>query len=198
MTATPSQRQLTAPEVDLATLAASKQIDGYLVELAGLANVGIGTVLGLVVDGTIIVGRLAPETQMAEVMDEHIQSILAIAEREAESPADKQFLAEQVTNPHQKAAEERQNARTRVRELVEAEIGDADIELTGLAENLARALVNEHAQPALTLAEAHVFPHGAKAPISIPALRVIIHQIGAWWIVPTDPSTGRADFSYPS
>ncbi len=193
-----AEHRLSTPEVDLANLAASQRLDRYLVELASLSNVGLSTVLGVLIGGTIIIGRLVPEREVAKAMDEHISSVFQLAKQAAESPEEKQAFAEGDSTAHQRAAEERQAAGTRLRERTEAEVGDGDIEPTALPEELARFLVQDSAPPALTLAEASVLPPGAKAAISVPVLRVAVRQVGAWWIVPTDPETGQASFSYPT
>lgn len=190
--------RLSNPEVDLAYLQASQRLDGYLVELAGLSDIGLSTVLGVLVGGTTIIGRLVPEIEMAKVIDEHLSSLLQLAERTTESTEEKQLLAEADTSPHQKVAEERQAARKDLRERVEAEVGDGDIEPTELPEELARRLAQNSSPPALTLADASVLPPGAKAAISVPVLRIAIRQVGGWWIIPTDPETGQASFSYPA
>ncbi len=190
--------RLSNPEVDLAYLQASQRPDGYLVELAGLSDIGLSTVLGVLVGGTTIIGRLVPEIEMAKVMDEHLSSLLQLAKRTAESTEEKQQLAEADTSPHQTVAEERQAARKDIRERVEAEVGDGDIEPTELPEELARRLAQNSSPPALTLADASVLPPGAKAAISVPVLRIAIRQVGGWWIIPTDPETGQASFSYPA
>jgi hypothetical protein len=190
--------RLSNPEVDLAYLQASQRLDRYLVELAGLSGVGLGTVLGVLVGGTTIIGRLVPDIEMAKAMDDHLSSMLQLAKRAAGSPEEEQLLADVDTSPHQKAAEERQAAKTSLRERVEAEVGDGDIEPTKLPEDLARRLAQDSSPPALTLADASVLPPGAKAAITVPILRVAIRQVGGWWIVPTDPETGQASFSYPT
>jgi hypothetical protein len=190
--------RLSNPEVDLAYLQASQRLDGYLVELAGLSDIGLSTVLGVLVGGTTIIGRLVPEIEMAKVIDEHLSSLLQLAKLTTESTEEKQLLAEADTSPHQKVAEERQAARKDLRERVEAEVGDGDIEPTELPEELARRLAQNSSPPALTLADASVLPPGAKAAISVPVLRIAIRQVGGWWIIPTDPETGQASFSYPA
>jgi hypothetical protein len=190
--------RLSSPEVDLAYLQASQRLDGYLVELVGLADIGLGTVLGVLVNGTTIVGRLVPEMEMAKVIDQHLSSLLQLAKQAVENPEEEQLLAEADTSPHEKAAEERQAARTNLRERVEAEVGDGDIEPTELPGELAHRLAQNSSPPALTLADASVFPPGAKAAISVPVLRITLRQVGGWWIIPTDSETGQASFSYPA
>ena len=193
-----AESRLSTPEIDLASLAASQRLDRYLVELASLSNVGLSTVLGLLIGGTIIVGRLVPESEVAKAMDDHITSVFQLATQAAESPDEVDAFAQNDSTAHQKVAEARQAARTGLRERTEAEVGDGDIEPTALPEDLARFLVRDSAPPALTLAEASVLPPGAKAAIDVPVLRVAVRQVGAWWIVPTDPETGQASFSYPT
>ena len=81
---------------------ASQRLDGYLVELVGLADIGLGTVLGVLVNGTTIVGRLVPEMEMAKVIDQHLSSVLQLAKQAVENPEEEQLLAEADTSPHER------------------------------------------------------------------------------------------------
>jgi hypothetical protein len=57
--------RLPGPDADLASIASAQRLDRYLVELASLTEGGVETVVGLLVAGIVVVGRIVSEEEIA-------------------------------------------------------------------------------------------------------------------------------------
>jgi len=198
MTGDPSDARLSAPEANLAAIASAQRIDRYLVELASLAEMNMNTVVGLVLNGAIVIGRIVSPQAMAHAVDEHILTSLKMSA--AASPHDataweeaKQTVGGGNVKVVQEERQARQGMIARHRELY----GDARVSPTEMPEDLARDIIDDATRVTITLADAHIFPPGIREPIDVSVMRVDVRQVGGWWIVPADPETRSASFAFP-
>ncbi|HEX3802560.1 MAG TPA: hypothetical protein VHV75_06960 [Solirubrobacteraceae bacterium] len=191
-----STAHLSAPEANLAAIASAQRVDRYLVGLASLADAEIDTVVGLVLNGAIVVGRIVSPEAMARAVDEHVLSLLKMNAASDDATAWEE-AKNAVDGGHVKVVQEERQARqdmiARHRELY----GDGRVSPTEMPEDLAREVIADGTRVAITLADANVFPPGTREPIDVGVMRVDIRQVGGWWIVPADPETRSAPFTFP-
>jgi hypothetical protein len=197
MSERPSDTSLSGPEADLAAIASVQRLDRYLVELAALTDAGIETIVGLLVAGTVVVGRTVSEEYIATEMDQHILNIVEMGAATSNDPEDWNQTRSDVTGKHAQGVSERLDARQRMIARYGAEYGDAQVPPTKMPEDLARDVIADHNRIVVTLADARVFPPGVREPLNIGVMRIDLRQVGGWWIIPTDPDTRSASFNYP-
>jgi hypothetical protein len=192
-----STAHLSATEANLAAIASAQRVDRYLVGLASLADAEIDTVVGLVLNGAIVVGRIVSPEAMARALDEHVLSLLKMNAASSDDATAWEEAKKAVDGGHVKVVQEERQARqdmiARHRELY----GDERVSPTEMPEDLAREVIADGIRVAITLADANVFPPGTREPIDVGVMRVDIRQVGGWWIVPTDPETRSASFTFP-
>jgi hypothetical protein len=192
-----STAHLSATEANLAAIASAQRVDRYLVGLASLADAEIDTVVGLVLNGAIVVGRIVSPEAMARAFDEHVLSLLKMNAASSDDATAWEEAKKAVDGGHVKVVQEERQARqdmiARHRELY----GDERVSPTEMPEDLAREVIADGIRVAITLADANVFPPGTREPIDVGVMRVDIRQVGGWWIVPTDPETRSASFTFP-
>lgn len=190
-------RHLTPAEVDLATIAAAQRLDRYLVGLASLADADIGTVVGLLLNGAVIVGRIVSPEVMARAVDDHVLALLEMSATGSCDTTDLEDAKKTVVGGNVKVVQEDRQSR---RDMIARHgdlYGDKRVPPTEMPEDLARAIIADSARVVITLADAKLFPPGTREPLDVPVMRVDIRQVGAWWIVPTDPQTQSASFMFP-
>jgi len=192
-----STAHLSATEANLAAIASAQRVDRYLGGLASLADAEIDTVVGLVLNGAIVVGRIVSPEAMARALDEHVLSLLKMNAASSDDATAWEEAKKAVDGGHVKVVQEERQARqdmiARHRELY----GDERVSPTEMPEDLAREVIADGIRVAITLADANVFPPGTREPIDVGVMRVDIRQVGGWWIVPTDPETRSASFTFP-
>jgi hypothetical protein len=187
---------LTESEADLANIAASQRFDGFLQTLAGLADAGAGIPIGILVGPTIIIGTLAPEREMAEALDSLIGAVLAKADDVTDGREDEDDAGEAPFSMYTDAAQARRDAKTKTRARYESEFGDAKFDFGAMPRDLARKIIRA-SDTVLTLSDVRIVRPGSKDPVSLPVMRVGLHQITGWWVLEMDPETGQASFSIP-
>ncbi len=193
----PSTTRLSEPEVDLATIASVHRLDRYLVELASLTEGGVETVVGLLISGNVVVGRTVSEDDMAKEVDQHLLNVIEMNAAASSDPDSWSQTKSDVAGKHLEGAVERRDTRAKMIERHAAEFGDSNPLPTEMPRDLARDVIADHNRLVLTLSDASVFPPGTQEPLKVSVMRVDLRQVGAWWIVPTDPETRSASFSYP-
>jgi hypothetical protein len=198
MTDASSPAHLSAPEANLTAIASAQRIDRYLVGLASLAEANIETVVGLVLNGAIVVGRIVSPEAMARAVDQHMLNILEIGEAASSEDATVWEEARKtVEGENVKVVHEERLARQEMIARHGELYGDTRVPPTEMPDDLAREVIADATRVALTLVDAHIFPPGVREPIDVPVMRVDIRQVGGWWIVPTDPETRSASFTFP-
>jgi len=193
----PSTTRLSEPEVDLATIASVHRLDRYLAELASLTEGGVETVVGLLISGNVVVGRTVSEDDMAKEVDQHLLTVIEMNAAASSDPDSWSQTKSDLAGKHLEGAAERREARAKMIARHAAEFGDTNPLPTEMPRDLARDVIADHNRVVLTLADASVFPPGTQEPLKVSVMRVDLRQVGAWWIVPTDPETRSASFSYP-
>jgi hypothetical protein len=196
-----SDDPLTPHEQDIAELAAARTAqDGYLMQLIGLADDGVSTYIGMIVNGIIVFGVLSSTDKIAKPVDEH-RSWLAGASRKAEMPPEG-VTAEEFENSLRTFSSAATTAyeahRAETDEIAdEAEpylTEDGHLDFKAAPARVARRVIGLWYRHSITLAEAQVFAPGQAGLMKLPVMRIALDQVSAWWVIPLD-SEGRANFT---
>lgn len=182
--------------LDLARVAASAPPDADLSALASIAQDGGGSVVALLVSGTVMVGRLTSDVEMAHEIDRHIAKLLSLSEaqRKGSEPTRYEGLGTAATDAAERLHRSRQETLGRYADAAAGK--ESPPKVHELPIDLAREIVADDSNPVLTLADVHIFPPGGAGEIEAPVVRVDARQVGAWWIVQMDDE-GSAQFTYP-
>jgi hypothetical protein len=187
---------LTPGELDLAALGAYAVQDGFLLDLIMLADEGISTSVGLLVNGMIVIGAISSPSLAAGEVDAERRRIAGMS-REPEGMDDEEWARTQETfatvNATAFRRTEAERARLEREVAIESRLGDAPIDPASVRPSLARELIAYRARPFLTLREVQVVAPGTRGVANIAVMRVAVGQIGAWWVIRHD-QTGRASF----
>jgi hypothetical protein len=187
---------LTPGELDLAALGAYAVQDGFLLDLIMLADEGISTSVGLLVNGMIVMGAISSPNLAAGEVDAERRRIAGMS-RQPDGMDDDEWAETQETfaTVNTTAFRRTEAARARLEgELsVDSRLGDTPIDPASMRPALARQMVAHRARPFLTLREVQVVAPGARGIANIAVMRVAVAQIGAWWVIRHDES-GRASF----
>ena len=87
---------LTPGELDLAALGAYAVQDGFLLDLIMLADEGISTSVGLLINGMIVLGAISSPSLAAGEVDAERRRIAAVS-RQPEGMSDEEWAAAQET-----------------------------------------------------------------------------------------------------
>jgi hypothetical protein len=187
---------LTPAELDLAALGAYAVQDGFLLDLIMLADEGISTSVGLLLNGMIVLGAISSPSLAAGEVDAERRRIAGMSRQPEGMPGDEWAEAQETfATANTTAFERTEIARARLeREVaIEAELAQAPVEPDGVRPQLARDMIAYRTRPFLTLREVQIVAPGTRGIANIAVLRVAVGQIGAWWVIRHD-ATGRASF----
>jgi hypothetical protein len=176
-------------ERDLASLAAHARRDPFLEDLAEQArDTGYGPVVGLLVNGMLVVGRLASPREFAEQLDSHNEWLVSQGEASGDPEVARAWAEarERVANMYVERVEDARNDATAVYAEVDEATAGEEVDLDALDPGLARRLVFAEAVGTLTLAEPHIHLPGAREALRVDVLRVHVAHVAAWWIALPD------------
>jgi hypothetical protein len=196
---------LSEPEIDLANAAAHLRGDGLLESFIGLADIGAGPFVGLLVNGSTVYGRMVSGRSMAEKADTFQMSVAKYAAEQAPEgdPGRAERWHEAAKQIEGKFVEEFDRHQKEERQTVEDTLAQTDpgdvVRVANLDADVARRAIRSHARAGLTLGEARVFPPGQTTPVEVDVLRVATAQIAAWWLLAPseDEPLSQASFSHP-
>jgi len=171
---------LSPQERDAAQATASVGLDRFLQAIANVDQAGY--YVGLLINGMTVYGQVASDRAIAEVLDGENARIGA---RLTEQPAVWTEVVEGGWTRRIDQEEEEHNG------LVERNL---KAELDEMSDDDARMTIRGRAVT-LTLIEAKVVPAGAPT-FDVPVLRVLLAQVGGWWLVPRDEE-GTVSFTHP-
>ncbi|MGN6373235.1 MAG: hypothetical protein ACTHM1_09640 [Solirubrobacteraceae bacterium] len=194
----PEETPATSTEYDLARIAAAAEArnDGFLLDLANLADNDLSTSVGLLVGGVFMTGILASRKAMAEEVDA-ARTWLADQVRKTELPADKDWntiLSEFSTAASREYADFHEFV-DKARRDAEPYIGDNGLDPDSVPVSVARRILNAEHRAFITLRDAQIVAPGQPGITRLPLIRVALGQIAAWWIVRLD-SEGRGSFQF--
>jgi hypothetical protein len=187
---------LTPGELDLAALGAYAVQDGFLLDLIALADEGISTSVGLLLNGMIVLGAISSPRLAAGEVDAERRRIAGMSRRpDGMSDDDWAATQERFATANTTAFERTEAERERLeREVAEAaRRADGPVNPSGVGGKLARDMIAYGARPFLTLREVQIVAPGNPGIANIAVLRVAVGQIGAWWVIRHDDA-GRASF----
>jgi hypothetical protein len=189
-----SEDPLAPADQDLAALGSYAVQDGFLLDLIMLADSGISTSVGLLVNGMIVLGAVSPPSLAAGEVDAERRRIVGLSERPEEMSDDEwESARERFAEANRRALDRTEDARNRLERDVELYGGGEPIDEALAPAMLTRRLMGHRARPFLTLCDVQLVAPGNPGIARIAVLRVAVSQIGAWWVIRHD-ETGRASF----
>jgi hypothetical protein len=184
------------PEWDLANLAAhAPHADGFLTDLVELADSGIGTVVGLLVNGMVVVGTITSPEIFAEELDRERRRLaesMKSSRPEGTSADEWAEGLERFATTNARLLAEIEKDRDRVANEVEDD-ENAPWDYSSPPRGLARESLELNVRHFLTLRDPQIVAPGQPGSIKPKALRVALNRVVAWWPIPLDKD-GRARF----
>lgn len=178
---------LSHSDRDLARIAARTRRDPALGTLAALADTSSGYMVGLLVNGMTVYGRIESPREFYALLD--VENAAIVERGRAANPESwsedvvAEFIGMWVRRYDEHAAKHRA--------LVER---NANVDFEEMSDEDMRSTIAD--DPAtITLAEVNVFAPAA-ARLQVPVMRVSVLHIAAWWPVPRD-ADGNARFTHP-
>jgi hypothetical protein len=192
-----TQAPLSPSEIDIARIAAQLgHQDGYLLDLIQLADRDLGLVIGILLNGMIVIGSLAPSEEMAEAIDVERAGLAERFGRDHKPEDQTAEEWEETLNEFSsatsmflrkiRAEEEELDARL-------AEIDEDVVDPATLPAELGRKLLDLQGRAFLTLRNVQIAAPAQAGVMKIPLLRVSVGQIDAWWPIHLDEE-GKANF----
>ncbi len=189
-----SEEPLGPADHDLAALGSYAVQDGFLLDLIVLADSGISTSVGLLVNGMIVLGAVSPPSLAAGEVDAERRRIARMSERPAElSDEEWDSAQERFANANRRALERTERERERLERDIEFYSGGEPVDEALASADLTRRLISHRARPYLTLSDVQIVAPGNPGVARVAVLRVAVGQINAWWVIRHD-ETGRASF----
>ena len=189
-----SEDPLGPADHDLAAVGSYAVQDGFLLDLIVLADSGISTSVGLLINGMIVLGAVSPPSLAAGEVDAERRRIARMSERPAElSDEEWDAAQERFANANRRALERTERERERLERDVEFYSSGEPIDEAVAPADLTRRLISHRARPYLTLCDVQIVAPGNPGVARIAVLRVAVRQIQAWWVIRHD-ETGRASF----
>jgi hypothetical protein len=191
-----SEDPLGPADHDLAALGSYAVQDGFLLDLIMLADSGISTSVGLLINGMIVLGAISSPRLAAGEVDAERRRIAGMSRRpDGMSDDDWALTQERFATANTTAFERTEAERERLEREVadEARIADGPVNPASVRGRLARDMIAYGARPFLTLREVQIVAPGNPGIAKIAVLRVAVGQIGAWWVIRHDEA-GRASF----
>jgi hypothetical protein len=187
---------LTPAELDLAALGAYAVQDGFLLDLIMLADEGISTSVGLLLNGMIVLGAISSPSLAAGEVDAERRRI-AVMSRRPQGMSDEAWADAQETfaTANATAFERTEADRARVeREVaIEARLAGEPVNPAEVRPQLARDMIAYRARSFMTLRDVQIVAPGNPGIAKLAVLRVTVSEIAAWWVIRHDAS-GRASF----
>jgi hypothetical protein len=181
------EQPLHPSERDLAAVASRRAQDAYLAELVQRASVGAGLPVGLLVNGMIVLGQLAPPELIAKVIDTEWQGVLARIDKPHDM-TDEEW-AESCERGSTRAMRLTERYRAELDQLGEdaKPYGDPDgIDVAIAPADIGRRTIAANMYSHVTIAEARIVAPGQPGTTTVPALRIAADQIAGWWVLPSD------------
>jgi hypothetical protein len=192
------QHSLNPSEIDLARLAAQHgHQDGYLLDLIRLADGNLSLPVGLLLNGMVLVGSLAPPEEMAKEIDAErsrlAQQFRKVARPEGFSEEDWEKALDQfeaaTSNALRRFREQEEKFEDELDEIAEGR----ELEIEALPATLARRMIDIQAREFLTLKNVQIAAPAQMGLMRLDVLRVAVSRIDAWWPVRLDEE-GKATF----
>jgi hypothetical protein len=189
-----SEDALGPADHDLAALGSYAVQDGFLLDLIMLADNGISTSVGLLLNGMIVLGAVSPPSLAAGEVDAERRRIAGMGEQPGGMPDEEWETAhERFAGANRLALERTERERARLERDVELHSAGEPVDERTAPEELTRRLIAHRARPFLTLCDVQIVAPGTPGVARIAVLRVAVGQISAWWVIRHD-ETGRASF----
>jgi hypothetical protein len=189
-----SEDPLGPSEQDIAALGSYAVQDGFLLDLIVLADSGISTSVGLLINGMIVLGAVSPPGLAAGEVDAERRRIAGMSEQPQEmSDQEWETARDRFAGANRRALERTERERTRLERDVEIYSSGEPVDESLAPAEMTRRLIAHRARPFLTLCDVQIVAPGNPGVARIAVLRVAVAQISAWWVIRHDES-GRASF----
>ena len=189
-----SEEQFYGPEWDMANIAANTASgDAFLEGLMELADGGLGSVVGVLANGMIVVGAIATGRALAEELDSQLEVMTRSVERPSDMSVEEWDERRELwIRRNTRAYEEAEKERASTEAEVEAE-GDPTFGYDIKPQGLARKALDSHIRTMLTLVDVQIIAPAQHGRVKLPVLRLAVQQIAAWWPISVDEE-GKASF----
>jgi hypothetical protein len=182
---------LTPAEHDLAQLAAFMGYgDSFLEDLVHRAELGVGTPVGLLVNGMILMGALAPMSAIAAQVDLQAARIAEKARKEPppedRDPAEWEaalIAFETDATTRTKAFEA---ALASLEKEADEYVDDDGFDLDKAPAELSRSLIQMRTRRYLTLRDVRIVAPGQRGMMRLEAVRIPVQHVAGWWLIPVD------------
>lgn len=189
-----SEDPLGPADHNLAALGSYAVQDGFLLDLIMLADSGISTSVGLLINGMIVLGAVSSPGLAAGEVDAERRRIAGMSEQPEEMSDDDWVEAkDRFAAANLRALERTEIDRARLERDVELYSAGEPVDETVAPAELTRRLIGHRARPFVTLCDVQIVAPGNPGIARVAVLRIAVAQINAWWVIRHD-ETGRASF----
>ncbi|MGI8801338.1 MAG: hypothetical protein ACR2KV_04075 [Solirubrobacteraceae bacterium] len=189
-----SEDPLDPADRDLAAVGSYAVQDAFLLDLILLADSGISTSVGLLINGMIVLGAVSSPALAAGEVDAERRRIASMsAQPEGMSDQEWEAAQERFAGANRRALERTDRERTALERDVEFYSGGEPVDESAAPAGLTRRVIGQRARPFLTLCDVQVVAPGTPGVARVAVLRVAVDEIAGWWVIRHD-ETGRASF----
>jgi hypothetical protein len=190
--------QLSPRDLDLALIAAQQGYqDLHLLDLIELADADMGLALGMLINGMIAVGTLAPPEAIAIEIDAErkrlAESFGPDSRPDDLSEEEWQQRLEEFSTVASDGVQKANKEKAQLEEQLRDAAGGGELEFQSLPEDLARRTISLEARGFLTLKNVQIIAPGQPGMMRLPVLRVTVSHVNAWWPIRLDKD-GKASF----
>jgi hypothetical protein len=179
---------LTPNDANLAQIASRDALDGFLndlVERAVVLRAGLG--VGLLVNGMIVMGILAPPDDFAAGIDAEWLRLFDSLDRPDDSTEQEWAEArEKVATRTQKRVESYRELLDQLEIDSQAHNDGEGLDVEAIPGDLARRAIGANSFSHLTLRDVRITAPAQVGVTHLDAMRVAVRQIAGWWILETD------------
>jgi hypothetical protein len=174
-------------EFNLALLASRSAPDALLKQLADRAEVGGGVGVALLVNGMLVMGKLAKAEEMAEDIDAEWTTIMDAADAPDNISAEEWAeTRKRVTSQGAKEIQAQREEEEQISSEAEPHRGETGLDPSAMPAELTRRAIVRNGHCHLTLIKASIAAPGTPGVIPVKVMRVAIDQIGGWWLLRSD------------
>lgn len=181
------ERTLSPAEAELSVIANRTAGDGFLGDLLFLADADAGFPVGLLLNGMVVSGQLAPRRAFAEEIDTQRRNMVArLPTPDGQTDEEWAETVETFSTQATRATDDYLAELEQLDKDIEAYGGRGGVEVRKLPAELGRRVIAADAWSYLTLRQVKISAPGQVGVTQVAVMRVAIAQIAGWWVLATD------------